>query len=570
MNSKENLERRVLVIGIDGATWTFLAPLIEQGRMPALARIVAEGTSGDLESSLPPVTATAWSNFITGKTPARHRMADFLIRKGCTYRETTANALDRRGRPFWETVCESGGNVGILNVPTTYPPCDVNGVIVGGFLSPHGKRDFVRPEGLLDELEGKFGPYITFPKAPFDVWESEKSMRDYVRVLSDMLSYKVKAARYIIEKERRDLVVLHIWGSDLIQHRFWSLMDPDSNDYRPGLAAALEEPIQGYFRQIDDSIAELRQSFGEDEAVIIMSDHGFGEVKKSVDLNAWFAKEGYIRFKKTLGSRIRLALWKLGFAPTAFLNFVIRVIRLLLRFVKIPYVDPGRMSEYAWKPRAPLFLSLNDADWSGTRAYSKIGIGQIVLNVKGREPMGTVEPGEEYDRLVSEIRGKLMSMTDPETNAPLFDRVIIKEERFSGEFADEMADIFIPPSEHGYVARTPSNIIFSSRSLYETPMKEGHRLNGVLAVAGAGIHAGATIDDARIEDMAPTILYHMGCEIPDDMDGRILYDLFTKEHRESREARFVRAVEAESGESKMSEAEKAEVLEKLRTLGYID
>lgn len=570
MNSRITPAKRVLVIGIDGATWTFLEPLIELGRMPTLARLIAEGTSGDLESSLPPVTATAWSNFITGKTPARHRMADFLIRKGCTYREIPANALDRRGRPFWETVCESGGNVGILNVPTTYPPGDVNGVIVGGFLSPGGKRDFVKPEGLLDELEDKFGPYITFPKAPFDVWESEQSMRDYVQVLSDMLSYKVKAARYVIEKERRDLVVFHIWGSDLIQHRFWSLMDPDHQHYPPDLARAMKEPIHDYFRQIDDSIAELRESFGGDETVIVMSDHGFGEVKKSVDLNAWLAREGYLRFKRTLGSRVRLALWKLGFAPTAFLNFFLKVIRLLQRFMRIPSPDPGRMSQVAWKPKTPLFLSLNDADWSGTRAYSKIGIGQIVLNVKGREPDGVVEPGDEYDRLASEIRGKLLSMTDPETGGPLFDRVTIRGDRFSGEFADELADIFIPPSEHGYVARTPSNILFSSRFLYETPMKEGHRLNGVLVAAGDGIRAGVSIENARIEDTAPSILYYMGCEIPDDMDGRILYDLFTKEHGESHEARFVRSAEAGSGESEMSEEEEAEVLERLRTLGYID
>jgi len=395
-------------------------------------------------------------------------------------------------------------------------------------------------------------------------------MRDYVHILSDMLSYKVKAARHIIEKEKRDLVVFHIWGSDLIQHRFWALMDPGHSDYRPGIARAMEESILGYFRQIDDSIAELRRCFGADEAVIVMSDHGFGEVKKSVDLNAWLAREGYLQFKRTLGTRFRLALWKLGFAPTAFLSVFLRVIRLLQRFVKIPSPDPGRMMEGAWKPRAPLFLSLNDADWSRTRAYSKIGIGQIVLNVRGREPEGIVEPGDDYDHLTAEIRDKLLGLTDPEPGAPLFDRIFLRRERFSGEFADEMADIFIPPSEHGYVARTPSNILFSSRFLYETPMKEGHRLHGVLAAAGEGIRAGAAIENARIEDIAPTILYYMGHEIPDDMDGRLLEGLFTEEHIGAHKARFARAVEEETRESKMSEEEQAEVLERLRKLGYID
>lgn len=568
---KDIMSEKALVVGVDGGTFKYLGPLMEQGKLPSFQKIADEGVRGDLTSSMPPVTATAWSNFITGKNPAKHRITDFLIRKGCLYEEAPTNSMDRRGRPFWEVLGDEGRKVVILNIPMTYPPAPVNGAIVSGFLSPSGKRDFVQPPELLDEIEGKFGPYKTFPHIALEVLSSQESARDFIDTLTEMLHYKVKVALYLIEKEKPDLVVLHIWGSDILQHRLWRVMDTGHLKHDAEFADGVGPKIVQYFQEIDDSIRQLREAFGTKEPVMIMSDHGFGEVRKALDLNAWLINEGYIQFKKTLGARFRYRLWKWGFTLGAIVDFLLNLTSILGRYFKF-YMPPlERTMTTAWRKRTPLFLSLNDVDWSRTKAYSKIGIGQIVLNVKGREPEGIVEKGEEYDKLRDEIVEKLKGLKDPETGENVADRLPTKEGWSGGEFYEEVSDIFVPPSSNGYVARTPSNVLFSNKFAYDSPLREGHRVEGIFFASGSMIRKGELLGEAHIEDISPTLIHLMGHPVPDDMDGKVLAGIFTEAFMEANQVRFTEAVESEElQEAEMTDSEREEMLDRLRNLGYID
>ncbi|RLA92653.1 MAG: hypothetical protein DRG25_05965 [Deltaproteobacteria bacterium] len=149
------MAEKVLVLCIDGATFRLLNPFIAEGYLPTIKKLKEEGTSGTLFSSIPPMTAPAWSNMITGKNPGKHRIGEFLIKKPGTYEEVVINSTFRDSEAVWDILGENGIKVGVLNIPTTYPPTKVNGVMICGFLSPTRKRDFVYPPGLLDEIEKK-------------------------------------------------------------------------------------------------------------------------------------------------------------------------------------------------------------------------------------------------------------------------------------------------------------------------------------------------------------------------------------------------------------------------------
>ena len=567
------MAEKVLLYGIDGGTFVYLKPLMDKGLLPNLKAMAERGASGELWSSLPPVTAVAWSNIATGKTPAKHRITDFLIRKPGSYEEAPSNAMDRQGAHFWDIMAREGKTSLVLNVPMTYPPKVEKGVMIAdGFLSPVKRRDYVYPKEVLEEIESKFGEYYILPKYLLqDPWRSDETMQRYMEDLSAMLEYKLKVAEYLIETRDPDFVMHHVWGTDIMSHKLWRLMDTNHHAHDPALAERYRPLIEDYHVAVDAGLARLKDAMGEGTTAVVISDHGFGEIKRSVDLNAWLAKEGYMHFKQGGGTKFRLALWRNGFTFSRLLDFLLKAFVALSRHIKFVTPPPERALAAAWRKRAPLFLSLNDVDWSKTKAYSKIGIGQIVFNVKGREPEGIVEPGEEFERLTDEIAGKLKTLRDPETGDVVFDRVHVKRDSPSGPFVDEVADVVVTPSTTGYVARTPSNIIFDNRVISPTQLLEGHREEGIFLAEGPEFRTGTWIEGARLEDVAPTILHLLGCAVPDDMDGKVLDSALDPRYLADNPVRFSEGEQSDAGDrAERSEEEEAEIRERLQALGYID
>src|SRR5262249_787704 len=152
------MDKKLLVIGLDGASFNVLDPLIEQGRLPTIKALIERGTRADLETTFPPITAVAWSSFMTGKNPGKHGIFEFVSRNGST-RELAVNASLREGNAIWDVLSDAGKRVVVHNFPCTYPPREVNGLLISDFMTPAGRRDYAFPPSLLAEIESRFGPY---------------------------------------------------------------------------------------------------------------------------------------------------------------------------------------------------------------------------------------------------------------------------------------------------------------------------------------------------------------------------------------------------------------------------
>ena len=212
---------KVLVIGLDGASFNVLDPLIEKGYMPNLARLVATGTRADLETTFPPITAVAWSSFMTGKNPGKHGIFEFVRRDHGTKRELAVNATYRQGRAIWDLMGEAGKRVIVHNFPCTYPPREVNGLMIADFMTPRGRRDFTYPAQLLAEIEEKFGPYRLHLSQTYGNGNAEGVLDE----LSDELEYKAKVTEYLMERYEWDAFFQYFWGTDRIQHELWHIID---------------------------------------------------------------------------------------------------------------------------------------------------------------------------------------------------------------------------------------------------------------------------------------------------------------------------------------------------------
>ena len=213
----------MLVIGLDGASFNVLDPLIEKGYLPHIASLIAGGTRANLTTTFPPITAVAWSSFMTGKNPGKHGIFEFVRRDHHSKRELAVNASFRQGRAIWDLLSDAGKRVIVHNFPCTYPPHEINGLMIADFMTPRGRRDFAYPESLLGEIEAEFGSYRLHLSQTY----AEGNVDAVLDELFDELEYKSKVTEYLMTRYEWDAFFQYFWGTERIQHELWHIIDDD-------------------------------------------------------------------------------------------------------------------------------------------------------------------------------------------------------------------------------------------------------------------------------------------------------------------------------------------------------
>ncbi len=161
---------KLLIIGLDGATWDVLMPLIKDKKLPTLEKLVKNGSYGVLESTIPPVTGGAWLSLVTGKTPGKTGVIDFLNRKDGSYKLYPTSSTNFKGHSFWDYLSKANKKVGIFNYPMLFPPYKVNGFMISG-LGSSPDDDISYPLSLKEELEqvsGKYEIYVNYHNKKYD------------------------------------------------------------------------------------------------------------------------------------------------------------------------------------------------------------------------------------------------------------------------------------------------------------------------------------------------------------------------------------------------------------------
>lgn len=541
---------RVLVIGIDGATFDLIGPWAEAGDLPNLARLMEEGAHGPLESTLPPVTSPAWPTFATGRNPGKHGVFDFIRPMGGKFELVNASSL--RAPTLWEMLSQSGHNVGVMNVPVTYPPKPVNGFIVGGMLSPM-EGVFTYPADLLDQYADRMKPYRIAPAVQYKGGNEETFIAD----LLDLVDRRGQYALQLMEDYPYEFLMFHFQATDLLQHALWKFMDPTHPRYDAKGAAHVAPAFERVYLQIDAYIGQMLDIFGDDATVIVMSDHGFGPLHHTVNLNLFFLDQGLLKLKEGAWTGLKSWLFRAGLTPAAIWHLIER----------------AGLQNYIWQVSKSTrnkvvskFLSFDDVDWSQTLAYSIGHVGQVYINLKGREPEGIVEPGAEYEAVRQRVREALQELRHPETGQPMVDAAIPGESVVHGPYASRSADLHLILDGYRAIAFP----LFAADRRVVTRQIRGdsgcHRRHGILIAWGEGIRPGETVEDARIMDVTPTILHLMGLPVSDDLDGRVLTSMLSV----TRPVKYERNGKAEMGdEEDLSPEETAEVEERLRSLGYL-
>jgi predicted AlkP superfamily phosphohydrolase/phosphomutase len=542
---------RVMLIGMDGATFQYMDPWLESGHLPHLARLIARGTRGVLRSTFLPVTALAWPSMLTGKNPGKHGIFDFTARRSGTYELQPTSFHACRAVPLHHHLSRLDHRVGMVNVPLTYPPEPVNGIMIGGFLTPERARDWAWPATLPEELEMAGVPY------PMPVLHKLMRMERQFRVASRIDDFvdlwgrhtemKLQGIRYLMETAEYDFFMVVFSGTDHINH------------HTPDLDA-----IRRIYEQVDGAVGRIMELVGENAAIIVTSDHGSGPLESYLILNRLLADLGLLAYRNEVAPRyLELAAQRISWRHKRAVSGL---------WNRMPSRIRGVLSWPLLRLDRRLAHDFATIDWKRTRAYARSGIGALYVNLSGREPHGTVQPGAEYEAVRDQLIEALLSLPDPESGERLVEDALRSEAVFHGAHTDDAPDVVFSFRNRRYRA-TPgfaSDPVVRPANLRRRGYREFgyHTPEGILIAAGPGLRAGAQIREASIYDVAPTVLHLMRLPVPSDMDGRVLTELFEK----PQSVQF--GPPSDDGEAAESTgytaADQADVEARLRALGYLE
>lgn len=545
-----------------------------EGRMPVLSKLMQNGVSGPLQSVLPPITPPAWTSFMTGKNQGKHGIFNF-VQSGdpSSYAMNYVNGGHRRAATVFRLLNEAGFSAGTMNIPFTYPPEPLDGFQISGFDTPSDNSPFVHPTSLGEELHHHLGAI----KHDVRFLGSMTSDERRARVLAEMEKLDTqwtKAALYLLEKHPQDVMMFVFMSIDTVQHYFWQYMDPKHFLYDQNADSRLQNAVRDVYERLDAAAGRLLEKLPTDTTVLIVSDHGGGPVAdRVIYLNRYLAQLGLLHYVPKANSAAHTVMTKVIRSGFSLLRSSLSSRQKILLAKIFP-----RLREQAELS----YTSFNAIDWSRTKAYCSEVLAappSIRINLKGVKRYGIVEP-TEYEPLLDSIVEKLTELKDPRTGKPLIARVYRRDEIYQGPFAEEGPDLTLDWwSEDSIFSTEPSfpeeghkpPVVIRERSASAKSEWGGtHRRDGILIARGPNVRAGVEVENAQLIDIAPTLLHLLGVPVPEDMDGKVLPDLFRPEFLAARPVQTGEASGVTTRDSGYTDEERSKVEERLQALGYLE
>lgn len=549
-----------VLVGLDGATFDIIEPLVRQGRMPVMKRMMLNGARATLVSSTPPLSSIAWTTITTGVNPGRHGIFDFAHRKNGTYDFIPYTARDKKVLSIWTMFGEAGKKSCVVNVPLTYPAEPLRGVMISGFPRPTNAADAVYPASILTELERELGN-TDFSKPKGMIRDGQESnLIDEIKQKTDL---QLRVIEYLLKRDRYDFIMTVFDGIDVASHSLYRFIDPLHPKYDPNRSKDVRELLFRAYEIADSALGKLKGMFSEEVNFITISDHGSGPVYYGVCINDWLEKSGYLCFKRSLVTKVKQ--WSFRHD----LN-VYNLFRAARAFRILPSLEEAYVSSSFTLGLVKRFaLSFNDVDWSKTRAYSFGNYGQIYVNLKGREPGGIVEAGPEYELLVAKLIDGIREIKDEKTGERIFDKFYRGSDLYRGHLQSEGPDVLFFDTEMLYNAHR----IFefgSSRLVSPHPIYSGnHKVDGIFLAVGPQIAERVAKTKFSIADITPTILELQAVESDYETDGVSLRELITAPRRVA--TRVGKSTQKQVVEVKdaFDEKENEELTKRLKNLGYV-
>lgn len=457
---------RVLVIGLDCASPDLIFHHFND-QLPTLRGLMARGTWGILESSIPCITVPAWASMTSSRDPGALGVYGFRNRADHSYgRMITADGSAIHVKRVWDVLSDAGKTALVANVPQTYPPRPLNGNLISDFLTPGRESVFTYPAMLKPEVLG-LAPEYDFDVRNFRTTERGELL-DKLIALTDV-QYRVFEA--LLKRKPWDFAMQVNIALDRIHHGFWRYHDPEHRLHEPD--SRFRYAIRDYYRHIDGWIKRLLEAVPEDTVTLVVSDHGVKRMDGGICINEWLWQNGWL-------------------------------------VLNTP-------------PKSGEILKFEDADvdWSRTRAWASGGYyGRMFFNVQGREPQGVIAP-EDLPVVRAELIAQLKAIPDHE-GRPLHHTIHIAEQIYQ-QVNGIAPDLIVYFGDLHW--RAIGSLGYGRHWTFENdtgPDDANHAVEGMFIWHDPRMKGQGQIANRQLMDIAPTLLHQLGVKIPADMQGTSL------------------------------------------------
>ncbi len=489
---------RLMLIGLDGATWTVLDPMRKRGLMPNLDALLARSAHGSLTSTIPPMTSAAWTTMMTGCGPVRHGVFDHRYFDIGAGRMRVNHSGRIRVPTFWSLLSGAGHTVVSLNVPVTYPPLPVRGLMVSGIDAPHLDAALSASGEFGRRLRAEVPEYNIrglWKRPPRDLAE----MTENARATIELSLSRVKAAN-LADAMNPDWSALMVQFQNLdpFQHRAWRYLNVDETGIDdPAMNAAAGEVFRG-FDQAIGGLCELAERRGA--GVMVMSDHGFGPCQGRIHANRILIDAGVAALPGVVGKLRRRVRQGIDH----------------FRTLRAKRNDPkARSATFEHSIRAQLQF-----DWKKTLAFvpHQDTAAMVYLNSTDRRAGAPLSTPRQIDDALQATISAMAEARHPETGVALFPQVISVAKAYGVDPAREnYPDLIALPEENHWVRcklAAGTGWVEPDNTLPGT-----HRPEGIIAVSGREVTPGR-IDGAHLNDVMPSILKWFRLPIPGHVEGK--------------------------------------------------
>ena len=551
---------KILLIGLDGSTWRLIVPLVKKGKLPSLSRFLETSYWGTLICAERATSPLVWTSIATGKVAEKHGVFDHTVREPGTYESVPVKSYHRKVKAIWNILSENKKTVGLIDWYVTFPPEKVNGYVISRLTADEKNKTY--PEEIqkdIDEITKK----IISQKTADNLFNVKEELQNDVKKLSSVTAY-------MRGKIPTDFSGVYTHSTDAIQHYFWKYMEPQKYDYKIwGMNGSdvkkYGEVIENHYIEVDKMIGDLTKNLDDKTMLIILSDHGaqaqtFPHV--AVDVDKILNIAGFLSFKN---------------------NF-------------------------------------QEIDFSEAKAFSagiekNYQIKGVCLNLKGRETTGIVNPGEDEERIKSEIMKTLADLKILENGENIFSKVISGKDMKEKRWEDSKIDLFAYSNDEALKEFYKTHIKIAGKTfpladiLSIDDTSGEHANEGIILMSGKNIKSKFIFPALDIKitrvlkktaktifgdntplfvkkcflmlnfesstpttlDIAPTILYSMGLPVGKDMDGKAIIDAFNPGFISKNPLNYINTYEGplSTKSNKVTSTADENMLKKLKALGYI-
>jgi predicted AlkP superfamily phosphohydrolase/phosphomutase len=348
-----------------------------------MASIFEHGYFGQMSVCIPEISSVSWSSFMTGTQPGEHGIFGFMDLQPGTYKMYFPNFTHLKAPTLWDDLAARGKKTVVINMPATYPAREINGALISGFVAIDINRA-VYPPSLMPRFN-EMGYRIDI-----DTMKARQDHDFLFRDLDSTLESRERAVDILWNEIDWDLFIVVVTGTDRLMHFVWDAFEEETHPYHQDFMDYFDK-VDGFVGRIYDRFLSLAGSKDEKNRFYMLSDHGFTKIKTEVYLNCWLQENGYLKFNRDQPETIM----DIGPGSKAFA------------------MDPSR----------------------------------IYINLKGKYPMGTVDPSD-YERIRQELKQGFDTVTFEDGNK-IAKEIYFKEELYQGPYIDQAPDLVVL-SHHGY------------------------------------------------------------------------------------------------------------------------